>query len=253
MKLQDSVIAITGGGQGLGRAMAEYLAAKGARLALIDLMPEKLEEAAAACDKAGGEARTYVCNVAKEEDVEKTFEAIVADFGQLNGLVNNAGILRDGLLVKGKDGQVEKRMELSQWQAVIDVNLTGVFLCGREAATQMIRNGDEGVIINIASIARAGNMGQSNYSAAKAGISALVPVWAKELARYGIRCMGIAPGFIETAMTASMKPEALEKMTAGIPLKRMGKPEEIASAAAFIFENDYMSGRILEVDGALRL
>lgn len=253
MKLQDSVIAITGGGQGLGRAMAEYLAAKGARLALIDLMPEKLEEAVAACDKAGGEARTYVCNVAKEEDVEKTFEAIVADFGQLNGLVNNAGILRDGLLVKGKDGQVEKRMELSQWQAVIDVNLTGVFLCGREAATQMIRNGDEGVIINIASIARAGNMGQSNYSAAKAGISALVPVWAKELARYGIRCMGIAPGFIETAMTASMKPEALEKMTAGIPLKRMGKPEEIASAAAFIFENDYMSGRILEVDGALRL
>lgn len=253
MKLQDSVIAITGGGQGLGRAMAEYLAAKGARLALIDLMPEKLEEAAAACDKFGGDVRTYVCNVAKEEDVEKTFEIIVKDFGQLNGLINNAGILRDGLMVKGKDGEVEKRMELSQWQAVIDVNLTGVFLCGREASTQMIKNGDQGVIINIASISRAGNMGQSNYSAAKAGVSALVPVWAKELARYGIRCMGIAPGFIETEMTASMKPEALEKMTAGIPLKRMGKPEEIASTAAFIFENDYMSGRMIEVDGALRL
>ena len=104
MKLQDSVIAITGGGQGLGRAMAEYLAAKGARLALIDLMPEKLEEAAAACKKAGGDARTYICNVAKEDDVEKTFEAIVADFGQLNGLINNAGILRDGLMVKVKDG-----------------------------------------------------------------------------------------------------------------------------------------------------
>ena len=224
MKLQDSVIAITGGGQGLGRAMAEYLAAKGARLALIDLMPEKLEEAAAACKKAGGDARTYICNVAKEDDVEKTFEAIVADFGQLNGLINNAGILRDGLMVKVKDGQVEKRMELSQWQSVIDVNLTGVFLCGREASTQMIKNGDQGAIINIASISRAGNMGQSNYSAAKAGVSALVPVWAKELARYGIRCMGIAPGFIETEMTASMKPEALEKMPAGIPLKRMGKP-----------------------------
>jgi 3-oxoacyl-[acyl-carrier protein] reductase len=156
-------------------------------------------------------------------------------------------------MVKVKDGQVEKRMELSQWQSVIDVNLTGVFLCGREASTQMIKNGDQGAIINIASISRAGNMGQSNYSAAKAGVSALVPVWAKELARYGIRCMGIAPGFIETEMTASMKPEALEKMTAGIPLKRMGKPEEIASAAAFIFENDYMSGRMIEVDGALRL
>jgi 3-oxoacyl-[acyl-carrier protein] reductase len=96
-------------------------------------------------------------------------------------------------------------------------------------------------------------MGQSNYSAAKAGVAALVPVWAKELARHGIRCMGIAPGFIETEMTASMKPEALEKMTAGIPLRRMGKPEEIPSAAAFIFENDYLSGRIIEVDGALRL
>ena len=253
MKLQDSVIAITGGGQGLGRAMAEYFAGKGAKLALIDLMPEKLDEAVAACKAAGVDARSYVCNVAKEEDVEKTFEAIVNDFGHLNGLVNNAGILRDGLMVKVKDGQVEKRMELAQWQAVIDVNLTGVFLCGREAATQMIKNGDQGAIINIASISRAGNMGQSNYSAAKAGVSALVPVWAKELARYGIRCMGIAPGFIETEMTASMKPEALGKMTAGIPLKRMGKPEEIASAAAFIFENDYVSGRMIEVDGALRL
>ncbi|MEE3118638.1 MAG: SDR family oxidoreductase [Pseudomonadota bacterium] len=253
MKIQDSVIAITGGGQGLGRAMAEYLAARGAKLALIDLMPEKLAEAAEACKEAGGDARTYVCNVAKEEDVEQTFAAIVEDFGQLNGLVNNAGILRDGLMVKGKDGEIEKRMELAQWQAVIDVNLTGVFLCGREASTQMIKNGDRGVIVNIASISRAGNMGQSNYSAAKAGVSALVPVWAKELARYGIRCMGIAPGFIETEMTASMKPEALEKMTAGIPLKRMGQPAEIASAVAFIFENDYMSGRMIEVDGALRL
>ncbi|MBW7470420.1 SDR family oxidoreductase [Marinobacter sp. M216] len=253
MKLQDSVIAITGGGQGLGRAMAEYFAARGAKLALIDLMPEKLDEAVAACKAAGVEAKSYVCNVAKEEEVEQTFAAIASDFGQLNGLINNAGILRDGLMVKVKDGQVEKRMELSQWQSVIDVNLTGVFLCGREAATQMIKNGDQGVIINIASISRAGNMGQSNYSAAKAGVSALVPVWAKELARYGIRCMGIAPGFIETEMTASMKPEALEKMTAGIPLKRMGKPEEIASAAAFIFENDYLSGRMIEVDGALRL
>ncbi len=253
MKLQDSVVAITGGGQGLGRAMAEFLAAKGARLALIDLMPEKLDEAVEACKQLGVDAKAYVCNVAKEEDVEKTFESIVADFGQLNGLINNAGILRDGLMVKVKDGQVEKRMELAQWQSVIDVNLTGVFLCGREASTQMIKNGDQGVIINIASISRAGNMGQSNYSAAKAGVSALVPVWAKELARYGIRCMGIAPGFIETEMTASMKPEALEKMTAGIPLKRMGKPEEIASAAAFIFENDYVSGRMIEVDGALRL
>lgn len=253
MKLQDSVIAITGGGQGLGRAMAQYLAARGANLALIDLMPEKLEEAVAACEAAGGKARAYTCNVASEEAVEETFAAIHRDFGRLNGLINNAGILRDGLMIKVKDGQVVKRMSLAEWQAVIDVNLTGVFLCGRAASTQMIEHGDQGAIINIASISRAGNMGQSNYSSAKAGVSALVPVWAKELARYGIRVMGIAPGFIETEMTASMKPEALEKMTAGIPLKRMGQPQEIASTAAFIFENDYLSGRMIEVDGALRL
>lgn len=253
MKLQDSVVAITGGGQGLGRAMAEYLAARGAQLALIDLMPEKLEKAVAACEAAGGKARSYTCNVANEDAVEQTFAAIHRDFGRLNGLINNAGILRDGLMIKVKDGQVVKRMSLAEWQSVIDVNLTGVFLCGRAASTQMIEHGDQGVIINIASISRAGNMGQSNYSSAKAGVSALVPVWAKELARYGIRVMGIAPGFIETEMTASMKPEALEKMTAGIPLKRMGRPEEIASTAAFIFENDYLSGRMIEVDGALRL
>ncbi|ROU01712.1 SDR family oxidoreductase [Marinobacter sp. R17] len=253
MKLQDSVIAITGGGQGLGRAMGEYLAARGARVALIDLIPEKLDEAVKACKAAGGDARAYTCNVAREEEVEATFTAIVEDFGQLNGLVNNAGILRDGMMVKVKNGEIEKRMSLAEWQAVIDVNLTGVFLCGREAATQMIKHGNQGVIVNISSISRAGNMGQSNYSAAKAAVAALVPVWAKELARNGIRVMGIAPGFIETEMVASMKPEALEKMTAGIPLKRVGKPEEIASAAAFIFENDYLSGRMIEVDGALRL
>lgn len=253
MRLQDSVIAITGGGQGLGRAMAEYLASRGTRLALIDMDQEKLDEAVTACKEAGVVAKAYVCNVTKEEDVEKTFARIVEDFGQLNGLVNNAGIVRDGLMVKIKDGEVQKRMELSDWQAVIDVNLTGVFLCGREAATQMIKNDNRGAIINISSIARTGNMGQSNYSAAKAGVAALATVWAKELARYNIRSMAVAPGFIETDMTASMKPEALEKMTASIPLKRMGQPAEIAQTIAFILENDYISGRVIEVDGAMRL
>ena len=253
MKLQDSVVAITGAGQGLGRAMAEYLAGKGARIALIDLQQDTLDQAAEACRAAGVDARGYVCNVANEEQVTETFNAIVSDFGQLNGLINNAGILRDSMLVKAKEGEITGRMELAQWQAVIDVNLTGVFLCGREAASRMIANGDEGVIINISSISRAGNMGQSNYSAAKAAVSALVPVWAKELARHNIRCMGIAPGFIETEILSAMKPEILDRMIAGVPLKRMGKPEEIASTAAFIFENDYLSGRMIEVDGALRL
>lgn len=175
------------------------------------------------------------------------------DFGKLDGLVNNAGILRDGMLIKAKDGVVEKRMSLEQWQSVIDVNLTGVFLCGREAATKMIETGVKGCIINIASISRAGNMGQTNYSAAKAGVSSMTVTWAKELARYGIRSMAIAPGFIATEMTGSMRPEALDMMTKQIPLRRMGQPEEIAHTVAYILENDYVSGRVIEVDGGLRV
>jgi 3-oxoacyl-[acyl-carrier protein] reductase len=253
MELKDSVIAITGGGQGLGRSMAVVLASKGAKLALIDLNQEKLDETVALCKEAGGDGKAYIANVAKEDDVIKTFDQIVADFGNLHGLINNAGILRDGLMLKVKDGEIVKKMTLAEWQAVIDVNLTGVFLCGREAAERMIILGTQGVIINISSISRAGNMGQSNYSAAKAGVAAMAVTWAKELARYGIRAAAIAPGFIATEMVASMKPEALEKMTAGIPLKRMGTPEEIGHTCQYIFENDYFSGRVVEMDGGLRI
>ncbi|MGE6190371.1 SDR family oxidoreductase [Stutzerimonas stutzeri] len=252
MQLQDKVIIVTGGGQGLGRAMGEYLAGKGARLALVDLNQERLDEAVAACKAAGGDARAYLCNVANEEQVTDMVARVAEDFGGLHGLVNNAGILRDGLLLKVKDGETSK-MSLAQWQAVIDVNLTGVFLCTREVAAKMVELKSEGAIINISSISRAGNMGQTNYSAAKAGVASATVVWAKELARYGIRVAGVAPGFIETEMVASMKPEALEKMTSGIPLKRMGKPAEIAHSVAYIFENDYYTGRILELDGGLRL
>lgn len=252
MQLKDSVIIVTGGGQGLGRAMAEYLARQGARLALVDLGQDRLDEAVAACKSAGGDARAYVCNVADEQQVTEMVSQVAADFGTINGLVNNAGILRDGLLLKVRDGEIQK-MPLAQWQSVIDVNLTGVFLCTREVAAKMVELQSEGLIINISSISRAGNIGQSNYSAAKAGVASLTVVWARELARYGIRVAGIAPGFIETEMTGGMKPEALEKMTAGIPLRRMGKPEEIAHSVAYLFENDYYSGRILELDGGLRL
>ena len=252
MNLQDKVVAITGGGQGLGRSMAVYLAHKGAQIAIIDLSQENMDETKRQVEAAGSKACTYLCNVANEEQVEETFDAIIGQMGGLHGLVNNAGILRDGLLVKVKDGEITK-MTLAQWQAVIDVNLTGVFLCGREAAIRMIKHGEGGCIINISSISRSGNMGQTNYSAAKAGVATMAVSWAKELARYGLRANAIAPGFIATEMTSSMKPEALEKMTAGIPLKRMGQPEDIANAVAFLLENDYMSGRVVEVDGGLRL
>ncbi len=253
MDLNGKTIIVTGGGQGLGRAMAIELAGAGANLALIDLNEDPLNEAIQLCIDAGGNARAYMGNVGKEDEVVATFDNIEEDFGEIHGLINNAGILRDGLLIKVKDGAIEKRMSLAEWQAVIDVNLTGVFLCGREAATRMIEKGVQGCIINISSISKAGNMGQSNYSAAKAGVAAMATVWAKELARYGIRSAGIAPGFIATDMVASMKPEALEKMAAGIPLKRLGEPQEVAHTARFILENDYISGRVIELDAALRI
>ncbi|MCX2983225.1 SDR family oxidoreductase [Halieaceae bacterium IMCC14734] len=253
MDLKDKVIVVTGGAQGLGRAIAVGLASKGAKLALVDLNQEKLDETAQLCVDAGGEGRGYLANIAAEDEVTELFAQVVSDFGSLHGLVNNAGILRDGLLLKVKDGEIVKRMSLAEWQAVIDVNLTGVFLCGREAATKFIELGTEGVIINISSVSRAGNMGQTNYSAAKSGVATMAVTWAKELARYGIRTAAIAPGFVATDMVASMKPEALAKMEAQIPLGRMARPDEIAHAAAFILENDYVSGRVFEIDGGIRL
>lgn len=252
MHLNDKVIIITGGCQGLGRSMAEYFASKGAHLALVDLNQEKLDQAVAACQAHGVKARAYLCNVANEEQVVQTVAQIAEDFGAIHGLINNAGILRDGLLLKVKDGEMTK-MSLAQWQAVIDVNLTGVFLCGREAAERMARLGHGGLIINISSISRHGNAGQSNYSAAKAGVAAMAVVWARELARYSIRAAAIAPGFVRTDILSAMKPEVLKKILAPVPAGRLGEAEEIAHAALFIAENDYFNGRVLEVDGGLRL
>ena len=144
-------------------------------------------------------------------------------------------------------------MSVAQFNEVIAVDLVGVFLCAREAAIRMVEGGDGGVIINISSISRAGNIGQTNYSAAKAGVAAMTVTWAKELARYKIRVAGIAPGFSETRMVASIPPKVRDKIVSGIPLRRFAAPEEIARAALFILQNDYYDGRILEVDGGLRL
>ncbi|WP_301391006.1 SDR family oxidoreductase, partial [Thalassolituus sp. UBA1965] len=225
---------------------------KGARLAIIDLNPEPMQETQRLISALGGEARLYECNVADEDSVVSTFNTINTDFGGIHGLINNAGILRDGLFVKSKNDEITT-MSLANWQMVIDVNLTGVFLCGREAASHMVRNKEPGCLINISSISRAGNVGQTNYSAAKAGVAAMAVTWAKELARYNIRANAIAPGFISTEMTSGMRPETLEMICSGIPASRMGTPEEIAHAVVFLLENEYVSGRVIEVDGALRI
>ena len=252
MELKGKTILITGAARGLGAAMARGLAARGADLALVDLDAEAVEPTRSACADLGVAARAYAANVADENDVVSVYERVVDDFERLDASIANAGILRDALLIKARDGSSIEKLSLADWQAVIDVNLTGVFLCGREAAAHMARLGG-GCIVNISSLSRRGNFGQSNYSAAKAGVAALTVVWAKELARHSIRVNAIAPGFIATEMVASMRADILEKMAAGIPAGRLGTPEEIAHAAVFLLENDYMNGRVIEVDGGQRL
>jgi 3-oxoacyl-[acyl-carrier protein] reductase len=253
MEVHGKTVVVTGAGRGIGRSIAMQMASRGANMALFDLNEADLDETAALCKAKSVEARGYRVNVADEAQVSAAMTQVAADFGRLDGLVNNAGIVRDGLLVKVKDGAVVGRMSVDQWNAVIGVNLSGVFLCAREAAAHMIEMGNGGVIVNISSISRVGNAGQSNYSAAKAGVESMGVVWAKELARYGIRVGSIAPGFTHTEILASMRPEVLDKLTAPVPLKRLGKPEEIAHAVLFIFENDFFTGRCLELDGGLRL
>jgi 3-oxoacyl-[acyl-carrier protein] reductase len=233
--------------------MAERFGRDGARVALLDVNAADLAATRSALEAAGVTARDYEVNVAVEEEVSAAMDRVVSDLGRLDVMINNAGILRDALLVKAKDGAIVSKMSLAQWQAVIDVNLTGVFLCGREAAQRMIQLGSGGVIINISSVSRHGNAGQSNYSAAKAAVAALTVVWAKELARYGIRTGTISPGGTRTDILASMRPDMLEKLLTPVPLKRFGEPEEIAAAAAFIVSNDYFTGRGIDLDGGFRV
>ncbi|HEY6645172.1 SDR family oxidoreductase [Povalibacter sp.] len=253
MQLDGKLVAITGSGRGIGRAMALAFAQKRANIALLDLNQADLDATRALCEANGVQARTYTCNVSREDDVGATLDAVVNDFGRLDVMINNAGITKDALLVKVQDGKVVGKMSKDQWQAVIDVNLTGVFLGAREAAVRMITLGNGGVIISTSSISRAGNMGQSNYSAAKAGVAAMTVVWAKELARYGIRAGAIAPGFTRTDILDAMRPEMIERAVGAVPLKRMAEPAEMAHAALFIAENDFFSGRVIELDGGQRI
>ena len=253
MQIKAKTIVITGAARGIGRALAVRLAGQGADIALVDLNAVELQSVMKQCSALGVRAVAYAVDVSSETQVAAAHDGVVRDFGALDVIINNAGIVKDALLIKVKDGEIVGKMTLQQWQAVIDVNLTGVFLCAREAAERMIKLAKGGVIVNISSISRHGNAGQTNYTAAKSGVASMTVVWAKELARHGIRVGCVAPGFTHTDILASMKPEVLEKVIAPVPLKRLGEPHEIAHAVQFIIENDFFTGRCVDLDGGLRL
>jgi 3-oxoacyl-[acyl-carrier protein] reductase len=248
MDLQSLKIVVTGGAQGMGAHFARRLHEAGAKVAAGDV-----NEAALAQLPAGIHRRKL--NVADEADCIAFVEWAHQAMGGLNALVNNAGILRDGLLVKKEKetGEV-KKLPLEHWNAVISVNLTGATLMVREVVAKMIQTDQRpGVIVNMSSLARHGNRGQSNYVAAKAALAANTVTWAREFGPFGIRVGAIAPGMIETPMTQGMNPKARDALVAAVPLKRIGTPEDIWRAVKFILECDYFTGRTVDVDGGLTM
>lgn len=245
MNLTDKHCVVTGAGRGLGRQIALRLLRQRALVHACDLDPEGLQQLQQEADSS--RLTTATCDVSEEDSVNAFF----ANLPAVDVLINNAGITRDGLLIKKQDSGLVT-MPLSDFQQVLQVNLTGVFLCGRAAALRMSA-GTGGVIINISSISRCGNFGQTNYSAAKAGVDAMTVTWSKELARHNIRCAAIAPGYLQTEMTAAIRPDILKKITDQVPLKRLGQMQEIAETVLFIINNDFVNGKILEIDGGLRL
>ena len=252
MKIEGARVLVTGGARGLGRQFAFDFLAAGAKVMICDVMEDELAQTKSDAEGKGFELHTGVCDVSNEEQVKAIFAAMKEQLGGTDVLINNAGITRDGMFVKVKDGEI-RTMSLEKWQKVMDVNLTGTFLCAREAAVKMIEGKNPGVIINISSVSQAGNMGQTNYSATKAGVSAMTVSLAKELARYGIRVAAIAPGYTATEMVLAMREDVQDKVKKTIPLRRFAATSEIALTAQFIVENDYLTGRVVEIDGGLRL
>lgn len=250
MQLSDMKVVVTGAASGMGRTFALELAKAGATVVAADLDEGRLSEVVA---MGGGRVHAVRANVSQEADVVALMDQAQEKMGGLNGLVNNAGIFRDGLLVKvDKETGNVKKMPLSDWDAVIAVDLTGPFLCMREFAARVIQNKTPAsCVVNISSVARYGNVGQSNYSAAKAGLVADTKLWASELAKYGIRVGAVAPGFVDTPILQGMRPEVLEGMLKTVPLRRAATPEEIFLAVKFIFECDYFTARCIDVDGGI--
>jgi len=255
MQLSQLKIIVTGAAQGMGAHFARRLAEAGAQVAAGDVKEEGLAALAESARGLPGRIHTRKLDVASEPDVASFVDWAFSAMAGLNGLVNNAGILRDGLLVK-KDrtsGQISK-LSKDQWDAVIAVNLTGATLLARDCVKKMVETGTKpGVVVNMSSIARYGNRGQSNYSAAKAALAANTKTWAAEFAAFGVRVGAVAPGMIETPMTQGMNQKARDALVGLIPVGRIGVPEDIWLAVKFVLECDYFDGRTIDVDGGLSM
>lgn len=248
MRMENKVVLITGGAAGIGKATAARFAEEGATVVICDV---NADAGARAVEEVG--VAFYSVDISNRQAVQEWVDAVVAEHGRIDVLVNNAGILRDGTLVKVKNGELVKQMTEAQFDSVISVNLKGVFNCTQAVAPVMIRQGG-GVILNASSIVGLdGNFGQTNYVATKAGVIGMTKVWARELGRYGIRVNAIAPGFTLTEMVQQMPDKILDAMVARVPLGRMGQPRDIANAYLFLASDEasYISGEVLRVDGGI--
>lgn len=245
-RLEDKVAIITGGADGIGKATAIRFAAEGAIAIIWDLNEDKGIKLVEDIRLEGGEADFYKVNTADYTQVELAAGAVNEKYGKIDILINNAGITRDASL---------KKMNIDQWQQVIDVNLSGVFFCTKAVSPFMMEKGSGRIISTSSVVALYGNFGQSNYVAAKAGVIGMTKTWARELGRKGITANAIAPGFISTEMVALMPENVLASMREKVPMGRLGKPEEIASAFVFLASDEagYINGAVLSVDGGITI
>lgn len=253
IELKNRVVVITGGANGIGRETALTFAHAGAAVAVWDVAEAAGQAVAAEIESSGGVAAFFKVNVASQADVEQTAAATLAKFGCIDILINNAGILRDAQLVKVKDGEVVGKMSEGDFDAVISVNLKGVFNCSQAVVPTMIKQGS-GRIINASSVVGLyGNFGQTNYVATKAGVIGMTKVWARELGRKGITVNAVAPGFIATDMTKAMPEKVLAAMVERTPVGRLGEPRDIANAYLFLASDEasFITGTVLSVDGGV--
>ena len=250
MRMMDKVVLVTGGAAGIGRATALRFAGEGAKVVICDLSEAAGQSTAA---ELGPEAAFYRVNVTNQAEVRQWVADVIARYGRIDVLVNNAGIVRDGQLVKFKDGELAGQMSELDFDLVIGVNLKGVFNCAQAVAPYMIKQGG-GVILNASSVVGLdGNFGQTNYVATKSAVVGMTKVWARELGKYGIRVNAVAPGFTATEILSAMPEKVIAGMKARTPLGRMGQPEDIANAYLFLASDEasFITGETLRVDGGL--